>query len=67
MLQSFPAHAITILWLDLGPTGTTQDESSEGQWFSTFLMLRPINTVPNVVVTPTIKYYVTVINCSVNT
>jgi hypothetical protein len=26
-----------------------------GQWFSTFLMLQPFNTVPRVVVTPDYK------------
>jgi hypothetical protein len=29
--------------------------SRKGKWFSTFLMLRPFNTVPPVVVTPTHK------------
>jgi hypothetical protein len=30
------------------------------QWFSTFLMLQPFSTVPHVVVTPTVKYFINI-------
>jgi hypothetical protein len=46
-----------------------------GQWFSMFLMLQPLNTVPCIVVTPPITLFLlllhkgnffTVMNCNVN-